>query len=147
MPHPRSYFSKLLLVDTRNSEFQNAQQASTVGKGRRPWLCPLLPWSPGPVLRCVPKTTTSPSPNGVKAPSPWKLLWPWLGGSVGQSVIPTCQGGGFDSPSQHIQESTNECINKWNNRRVFLSLSLNQSINLCRSPSSRADTFLDYPTQ
>ena len=31
---------------------------------------------------------------------------------------------GFDPQSRHIEESTNECINKWNKKSVFLSLFL-----------------------
>ena len=49
--------------------------------------------------------------------------WPWPGRSVGWSVIPIHQECGFDPQSGHIQESTNECINKQdNNKSIFLSL-------------------------
>ena len=34
-----------------------------------------------------------------------------------------CQGCGFDPQSGHVQESTNECINKWNSISVVHSLS------------------------
>ena len=33
-------------------------------------------------------------------------------------------------PSGHIQESTSECINKWNNKSMFLSLSLSLGLTL-----------------
>lgn len=45
-------------------------------------------------------------------------------GWVTQLVRVVHQGCGIDSPSGHIQECTNECINQWNNNSVFLSLSL-----------------------
>ena len=32
------------------------------------------------------------------------------------------------SPSRHVQESTNECINKWNKKLMFLSLTLPLSV-------------------
>lgn len=35
-----------------------------------------------------------------------------------------CQGGGLDLWSGHVQEATYECTNKWNNKPMFLSLSL-----------------------
>ena len=38
------------------------------------------------------------------------------------------QGYRLNSRSGHIQESTNKCINKWNNKSVFLFLSLSLSI-------------------
>ena len=38
--------------------------------------------------------------------------FPWLDSSVGWSVIPMCQRCGLDPWPKHIQESTNECINK-----------------------------------
>ena len=38
------------------------------------------------------------------------------------SVVPTLQGCGFDPQSGHMQASTNECINKWNNKSMFLCL-------------------------
>ena len=47
-------------------------------------------------------------------------LWPWLGGSVGWSIVPVCQSCRFDPQSGHIQEMTNECIDKWNNKSVSL---------------------------
>ena len=37
------------------------------------------------------------------------------------SKVLICQGCGFDSQSGHIKESTNECINKWNNKKLSLS--------------------------
>lgn len=33
-----------------------------------------------------------------------RLLWPWLGGSACLSIVLIFQGGGFDSPSRHVQE-------------------------------------------
>ena len=39
---------------------------------------------------------------------------------LSKSVVPIHQGFGFDSPSGQIQKSTNECINKWRNKSVFL---------------------------
>ena len=38
------------------------------------------------------------------------------------------QGCGFDPQSGHIQESMNERINKWDNKSMFLSLSLPLSV-------------------
>ena len=49
---------------------------------------------------------------------------PWPGSSLGESIVPLPQGLGFDPHSGHTRESTNECINKWNNKSMFLSLSL-----------------------
>ena len=62
-----------------------------------------------------------------------------LGSLVGWSVIPTGQGGSFDPRLGYIQISTNECINKWNNKLISLSLS-NQSINKKYIPGGR-DSF------
>ena len=51
----------------------------------------------------------------------------WQGSSVGFTTILLCQGCGFDPWSEHMQESTNESINKWNNKPLSLSLkSINQ---------------------
>ena len=38
-----------------------------------------------------------------------------------ESIIPICQGWGFNPWLGHIQESTNECMNKWNNKLISLS--------------------------
>ena len=57
---------------------------------------------------------------------------PWLGGSVGQSIILICQGFRFNPWSGHMQDSTNECSNGWNTTNSCFSLSLPltlQSIN------------------
>ena len=51
------------------------------------------------------------------------------GSSVDWSTIPIHQGGGLHPWSGHIQEATNERINKWDNR-VDISLSLSS---LCMS--------------
>ena len=56
-------------------------------------------------------------------------LQPWLGSSVGWSVIRIQQGCGFNLRSGHIQESTNECIKKWNNKLMSVCLSLSLKIN------------------
>ena len=48
---------------------------------------------------------------------------PWPGSSTGWSVILMRQGCVFHPWSGHMQESTNECINKWNSRSMSLSLS------------------------
>ena len=37
--------------------------------------------------------------------------------------MPKCQGCGFDPWSEHIQESTNECLNKQNNKLTSFFLS------------------------
>ena len=37
-----------------------------------------------------------------------KGLLPWPGSSVGWSIVPVCQGYGFNPQPGHIQESTNE---------------------------------------
>ena len=50
---------------------------------------------------------------------------PWLGSSVGWSVVPLRQVCGFDLWAGHMQEATNECMNTWNNKSMspsFLSL-------------------------
>ena len=44
----------------------------------------------------------------------------WPSSSVDYSAILIHQGRGFDPRSRHIQE----CINKWNNKLVFLFLPL-----------------------
>lgn len=63
----------------------------------------------------------------------WGLLWGWAasawravqqalaGGSAGRSVALTRQGGWFDPRSGCVQEPTNECIEKWDNKSTFLS--------------------------
>ena len=43
----------------------------------------------------------------------------WLGSSVDESIILILQGCSFDS--HRNQELPNECINKWNNKSMFLS--------------------------
>lgn len=50
----------------------------------------------------------------------WQAL---AGSSVGWSTFLIPQGCMFDSPLWHIQESTIECMNGWNNRSMFLSFS------------------------
>ena len=45
----------------------------------------------------------------------------WLGGSVGWSFVPMCQGCRFSPQSRHIQESSG-CMSEWRNRLMFLSL-------------------------
>ena len=48
----------------------------------------------------------------------------WLRALVrrhGWSIVPVSQGCDFDPQSGHIQESTNECISKWNNESMSLS--------------------------
>ena len=52
-----------------------------------------------------------------------KLEWPWPGSSVGWSVNPTHRSCVFGPQSGLTQEATDECINKWNNKSMFLSLS------------------------
>ena len=47
-----------------------------------------------------------------------------------------CQGCGFDHRSGHIQKSTSECINKWNNKSMFLSLSLPPFLSLQKKKKS-----------
>ena len=46
---------------------------------------------------------------------------PYSASSVGWSIVLTCQDCEFDPQSGHIQ-ATNECINKWNNKSMFLPL-------------------------
>ena len=48
----------------------------------------------------------------------------------GESVVPICQGCGFNPPSGHTQESTNECISKRNTNSCFSPLPLPSSIQL-----------------
>ena len=48
---------------------------------------------------------------------------PWPG------IVLIHQGHGFDSPSGHIQETTNECISKGNSKQMF-SLSLSPLLSL-----------------
>ena len=51
-------------------------------------------------------------------------LGPWLVSSVGWSIVPIQHGCGFDPWSGHIEETTGECICKWNNKLISLSLPL-----------------------
>ena len=51
----------------------------------------------------------------------WVRVGEWGLGQVVQLVrasIPMHQGFGFNPPSGHIQESTHECIDKWNNKSM-----------------------------
>ena len=48
-------------------------------------------------------------------------LMPWQGGQVGWSIVLMHQGCRFGPWSGHIQESTNEGMDKWN-KLMFLSL-------------------------
>ena len=48
---------------------------------------------------------------------------PWPVSSVGQNV-PVRQGCRFDPQPGHVQEATNKCVNKWNNKSTFFFLSL-----------------------
>ena len=41
-----------------------------------------------------------------------KHMEPWLGSTTGWSILPICHGCGFDAGSGHMQESTDEYINK-----------------------------------
>ena len=51
-----------------------------------------------------------------------------MGRPVGWSILPISQGFRFYHQSGHTQESTNECIDKWNNSlSLSLSFSLSQS--------------------
>ena len=49
---------------------------------------------------------------------------PWLTGSGSWSVSPIHQGCAFEPQSGHTQEAANECMKEWNNKVMFLSLSL-----------------------
>ena len=49
---------------------------------------------------------------------------PWLGSSVGYSIIPIYQGCGLDPWSRHLQEANNEDKNKGNNKSLLLPLPL-----------------------
>ena len=53
---------------------------------------------------------------------------------AGYSIILIHQGCRFDPQSGYIQESTNECINKWNDKPMFLPLS-RKSINGKKIPN------------
>ena len=57
-----------------------------------------------------------------------ETLEPWLGSSAGWSIVLIHQRYRFDPWSGYIQELTNACMEKWNNKSVFLSLCL-KSIN------------------
>ena len=72
----------------------------------------------------------------------WKTVWsflkklkirPWWDSSVGYNIVPICQGCGFDSQSGHIQETTNECTHKWNNKSISSSPSPSLSFSLSLS--------------
>ena len=52
-----------------------------------------------------------------------KSLKPYAGSSVHQNIVLTCQGCGFDPQLGYLPESTNECLNKENNKSMVLSLS------------------------
>ena len=54
---------------------------------------------------------------------------PWLGNCC-LEPCPLQQGFGSDPLSGHKQESTDECINKRDNKSMFLSLSLSVSLSL-----------------
>ena len=58
-------------------------------------------------------------------PCKWSPLEPWPGSSVCWSMVSIYQGCGRDP---HIWESTNECVNGWKNKSMFLSLSLSLSL-------------------
>ena len=45
------------------------------------------------------------------------------GSSVGYSITPICQDCGFNPQSGHIEER-NECINKWNQKKIDVSYPL-----------------------
>ena len=45
-----------------------------------------------------------------------KKLRAWPGSPIGQSAVLIGQNCGFDPQSWHVQEASNECINKWNNK-------------------------------
>ena len=45
-------------------------------------------------------------------------------GSVDRALACEPKGRWFDSQSGHMQESMSECVNKWNSKSMFLSLSL-----------------------
>lgn len=49
---------------------------------------------------------------------------PWPDSSVGWSVIPTHQGYRSSPWPGHIEETSNECLNKWSNESLSLSFSL-----------------------
>ena len=53
-----------------------------------------------------------------------RSFWPWPGSSVGSSIITIHQGCGFNPKSGHIEESNNECIDKFNNKWMSICLSL-----------------------
>lgn len=64
-------------------------------------------------------------------------LWPWPGHSVGQSIDPVCHDCGFDPQFGHIQEITNECINKWVEQQIYLDpSSINKSVKKVKSAIS-----------
>ena len=52
------------------------------------------------------------------------LILPWPDSSVGYSIILMHQSCRFNPWSGHLEESTNECISKWNNTLIFLTLFL-----------------------
>lgn len=49
-----------------------------------------------------------------------KIFLPWLCSSVGYSVIPIPQLCGFSSQSRYIQESINECKDRWGHQLLSL---------------------------
>ena len=53
-----------------------------------------------------------------------RRIRPWMGSSVGWNIVAIRQGWVFHLQSRHIQEATTKCINKRNNKLMFLSLSL-----------------------
>ena len=58
----------------------------------------------------------------------------WLGWLEHRSDLPRLQ---VDTRSQHMQESTSECINKWNNKSMFLSLSPSLSVSKITSKKKK----------
>lgn len=65
------------------------------------------------------------------------LIRPWPGSSDGESIVLTHQGFWVTIQSGHIQKSTNECRNKWNNKSMSLALpKINKKITINESEHS-----------
>lgn len=68
---------------------------------------------------CHRTVPSSPSATGARE---WQVGKPGPDSTVPWSVHPIRQGCGFDLCSRGVEESTNKCINTWNNTPMFLSL-------------------------
>lgn len=65
----------------------------------------------------------------------------WHGSSVDWSILPKHQGCWAYPQAGHIWESANECINKWYNKLMFLSL-INKTLKMIRGKISKREVWI-----